>query len=164
MCVTVSREKRFRSSSPRTMETDFLKYFYITVHYVPRNDFKAEKHDFCLCPSAVRLRRTRTPCSSFCSSWDSSPWAPTGFWTWPPRSSTSPSLSSSAQFSSVSHTKSCANVPFSKSNLSIFNSFCSWSRLQASCRTTSSASKRESCSPRCRRWMTCSPGSGCCSC
>ena len=35
---------------------------------------------------------------------------------------------------------------------------------QASCRTTSSASRQASCCPRCRRWTTCSPGSGCCSC
>lgn len=36
--------------------------------------------------------------------------------------------------------------------------------LQASCHTTSSASRQASCYPRCHRWMTCSPGSGSCSC
>lgn len=84
---------------------------------------------------AVRWRRTRTRCSSFCSSWDSSPWAPTGFWTWQPPSSTSPSLSSSAQFSSVIRTRSCAKVPhwafshlfrsrFSSSGLLPYNFIC----------------------------------------
>ncbi|KAM9342535.1 transmembrane protein 41A-A isoform 2-T2 [Pholidichthys leucotaenia] len=31
-------------------------------------------------------------------------------------------------------------------------------------RTTSSASRRASCCPRCHRWMTCSPGNASCSC
>lgn len=35
---------------------------------------------------------------------------------------------------------------------------------QASCRTTSSVCRRASCCPKCPRWMTCSPGSGSCSC
>lgn len=49
-----------------------------------------------------RLGRTRTVCSSFCSSWDSFPWLPTGFWTCLPLLSTSPSPPSSAQSSLVS--------------------------------------------------------------
>lgn len=65
----------------------------------PFIDHNISFHISPLCP---RLRRTRTVCSSFCSSWDSFPWLPTGFWTCLHRSSTSPSPSSSAQSSLVS--------------------------------------------------------------
>lgn len=48
-----------------------------------------------------RLKRTRTVCSSFCSSWDFSQWPRTGSWTCLPQLSTSPSPSFSAQSSLV---------------------------------------------------------------
>lgn len=73
--------------------------------------YKKESHIYCplvdwymsfnISPLSSRLRRTRTVCSSFCSSWDSFPWLPTGSWTCQRRLSTSPSLSSSAPSSLV---------------------------------------------------------------
>lgn len=67
-------------------------------------------------------------------------------------------------FIGKSHQVLCQSTSFEDYSEHFSLEFALDSLLQASCRTTSYVSKRESCSPRCRRSMTCSPASGCCSC